>query len=129
VYFRRPVLVNRYSVYVSDIAPLGLQCIEISGGQITPDTVAEANACLEHPALWNELVERNYAICRERFSYKVLRERLLPLLAPAVRPEAVPARQLGAVRERIRGELAPAARRRDVERERPFNGGLGFTPG
>lgn len=82
VYYRRPVLVNRYPVYVSDIAPLGLQFIEISDGEITPDAVAEARACIERPELWDAICKRNYAIGLRHLSYAVLRERVLPLLRP-----------------------------------------------
>lgn len=111
VYFRRPVLTNRYSVYVSDIAPLGLQCIEISGGEITPAAVEEARACLERPELWDEICRRNYAIGREHLSYKVLRDRVLPLLrsvpeVPAPPQAAVRGVGAPAVREVIRRELA-----------------------
>jgi glycosyltransferase involved in cell wall biosynthesis len=129
VYYRRPVLVNRYPVYVSDIAPLGLQCIEIAGGTITPATVAEARACLEHPRLWDELVDHNYAICLDHFAFKVLRERILPLVEPAARAEAVPAHQMVPVRDRIRQELATTSRRRATEPGPSFNRELGFTSG
>jgi glycosyltransferase involved in cell wall biosynthesis len=93
VYYRRPVLVNRYPVYISDIAPLGLQFIEISGGEITPGAVAEARACIEQPRLWDDILRRNYAIGLRHLSYAVLRERILPLLRSG-RP--VPARAVGA---------------------------------
>jgi mannosylglucosylglycerate synthase len=129
VYYRRPLLVNRYPVYVSDIAPLGLSCIEISRGEITSDAVAEARACLEHPTLWNELVDRNYGICREHFSFSVLRDRLLPLLTPAVRTEAARRQELVAVRDRIRQELAGTARRRAERELSSFNRELGLNPG
>jgi mannosylglucosylglycerate synthase len=32
-FYRRPVLVNRYPVYVRDIAPAGVECIELNGGR------------------------------------------------------------------------------------------------
>ena len=43
IFYGKPVVVNRYSVYVADIAPLGLEFIEIDG-EITDATVARCAA-------------------------------------------------------------------------------------
>ncbi|MFV1971002.1 MAG: glycosyltransferase [Acidimicrobiia bacterium] len=79
VYFRRPVLVNRYPVYVSDIAPTGFRFIEI-GGAITDHTLAEVEMWLADRRLGEDAAAANYEIGLERFSYAVARERFLPLL-------------------------------------------------
>ena len=79
-YYRRPVLVNRYRVYEDDIAPAGVHCIEISGGRLSRAAVSRARDWLLTPGRWEESAERNFEIGRERFSYQVLRDRLLPVL-------------------------------------------------
>ena len=79
VYFRRPVLVNRYPVYVSDIAPTGLRAVEIDGA-VTAETVAAVTELLDRPELVEEIVTHNYAVGRRHFSYEVAEEILLPLL-------------------------------------------------
>ena len=78
VYYGCPLLVNRYPVYVADIAPTGLQAIEIEGA-ITTQTVAEVERWLADAAQRASAAAANYEICQRHFSYAVLRERLLPL--------------------------------------------------
>jgi glycosyltransferase involved in cell wall biosynthesis len=80
-FYRRPVLVNRYPVYARDIAPTGVRCIEIEDGELTGEAIKHAAAWLEEPSRYQNEVETNYRIGRERFSFAVIRERLLPLLA------------------------------------------------
>jgi len=80
LFYRCPVLVNRYPVYARDIGPTGLRCIEIDDCVVTPEAVKEAAACLENPDAWQAVVDRNYEICLGAFSYRVIRERFLPLL-------------------------------------------------
>lgn len=79
VFYRRPMLVNRYPVYVSDIAPTGLKFVEIDGA-ITTDTIAEVGRWLGDTSVWEAVVDANYAICRKHFSYAVVRDRFVPLL-------------------------------------------------
>jgi glycosyltransferase involved in cell wall biosynthesis len=73
VYHRRPVLVNRYSVYVSDIAPLGFGFIEVDG-VIANETVTEVNRLVAGESAYEGLVDRNFAIGRTALSYAVARD-------------------------------------------------------
>ena len=68
VYFGRPFLVNRYPVFVADIAPTGIQAIEMDGA-ITDDVVEQARHWLAEPGDWAYTVRANYDICVENFSY------------------------------------------------------------
>ena len=68
VYHRRPVLVNRYSVYVSDIAPLGFDFVEIDE-EISSDAVARANRIVSRETNSDDATERNFAIGRAGLSY------------------------------------------------------------
>jgi glycosyltransferase involved in cell wall biosynthesis len=79
-YFRRPIFVNRYSVYERDIAPTGVQCIE-SDGAVTDEVVRRAAAWLADPGSVTGAIERNYEIGTSRFSYEVVRETFGPLLS------------------------------------------------
>jgi glycosyltransferase involved in cell wall biosynthesis len=81
IYFRRPVLVNRYSVYVADIAPLGFDFVEVEGW-ISDESVAQVRRLLDDPDRRREMVDRNYELARQHFSYQVLAgalERLLQM--------------------------------------------------
>jgi glycosyltransferase involved in cell wall biosynthesis len=79
VFYGKPVVVNRYSVYVSDIAPMGFRFIEIDG-VITDETVADVRAALANPARQRRIARHNFEIARKRLSYRVLRRRLRRLL-------------------------------------------------
>jgi hypothetical protein len=48
-FYRRPMLVNRYPVYVRDIAPTGVEYIELDGGRLTPEAVERAAELLDDP--------------------------------------------------------------------------------
>jgi len=78
--FRQPAMVNRYSVYVVDIAPLGFDLIEIDG-TIVEDTVEEVIDAITNPARRREMVAKNFRLGAQHFSYEVLQEKLQELLA------------------------------------------------
>ncbi len=79
IYFRKPLLVNRYSVYVADIAPLGFDFVEVEGW-ITDEAVAQVRRLLDDPQHRREVVDRNYDLARQHFSYRVLAAALERLL-------------------------------------------------
>lgn len=79
IYFRKPVLVNRYSVYVADIAPLGFDFVEVDGW-ISDESVAEVRRLLDDPDRCEVMVNRNYDLARQNFSYHVLGDALRGLL-------------------------------------------------
>ena len=81
LFYGVPVVVNRYSVYVADIAPLGLKLIEIDGA-ITDDTVADVRSLLDNPTRVRANARHNFEIARKRLSYRVLRRRLRKLIGP-----------------------------------------------
>ncbi|MDQ2689436.1 MAG: glycosyltransferase family 4 protein [Chloroflexota bacterium] len=83
LFYGVPVVVNRYPVYVADIAPLGLRLIEIDG-EITDDTVGQVRDLLANPARIRAMARHNFDIGRSRLSYTVLRRRLRRLLEDLV---------------------------------------------
>ncbi len=79
IYFRLPTLVNRYSVYVSDIAPLGFDLIEIEGA-ITDETVEATIEAIIDPVRRRRMVEYNYYLALHHFSYEAITPYLQRLL-------------------------------------------------
>jgi glycosyltransferase involved in cell wall biosynthesis len=79
LFYGVPVLVNRYPVYVSDIAPLGVKLIEIDG-EITDATVGTVKSLLANPERIRAIARHNFEIAREHLSYRVLRRNLRGLL-------------------------------------------------
>jgi mannosylglucosylglycerate synthase len=80
VYFRRPLVVNNYSIFDVDIKPKGFRVIEFDG-YVTDATVRHARRVLTDPRLAGEMVEQNYRLARRHFSYGVLRRCLHILIA------------------------------------------------
>jgi glycosyltransferase involved in cell wall biosynthesis len=82
VYFRKPIVVNRYSVYMADIEPLGFETITMDG-YVTDAVVEQTRRVLNDAELRKRMADRNYAIAKQHFSMQVLRRRLRNLLATA----------------------------------------------
>jgi mannosylglucosylglycerate synthase len=82
VYFRKPLVLNRYSVYLVDIEPLGFQTIAMDG-YLSDDVVEKTRAILADPAIREQMATHNYNLARQHFSMTVLRRRLRNLLAPS----------------------------------------------
>ncbi|MEM9365372.1 MAG: glycosyltransferase family 4 protein [Planctomycetota bacterium] len=78
-YFRKPVLVNRYSIFVADIEPKGAKVISMDG-YMTRDVVARVQRIIRDKAYRDEIVDFNYEIGRAFFSYGVLRRKLRALI-------------------------------------------------
>jgi glycosyltransferase involved in cell wall biosynthesis len=79
IYFRRPLLVNNYSIFAIDIKPKGFRVIEFDDF-ISPETVEQARRVLGDQELSSEMTEHNYALGRRHYSYAMLERRLETLL-------------------------------------------------
>jgi mannosylglucosylglycerate synthase len=80
IYFKKPVIVNTYSVYARDIAPLGFKAIEMS--QIISNQVVEKTRdILKNKSLLEEWGEVNYNLGLKYFSYAVGRRKLKARIA------------------------------------------------
>lgn len=80
IYYRRPLVVNNYTIYAVDIKPKGFHVIEFDGF-ITDETVEQAEAVLKSPDLAGRMAEHNYNLARRYYSYAVLQRRLATLIA------------------------------------------------
>jgi glycosyltransferase involved in cell wall biosynthesis len=80
VYYRRPIVVNNYSIYEVDIKPKGFCVVEFDGF-INDRTLDRVRHWLTHPAEIQDCLEQNYQLAKRYFSYSVLRRRLSMLLA------------------------------------------------
>lgn len=73
LYFRKPLVVNTYPMYLTDIKPAGVRAVEFSH-DITDDTLQATRELIDNAALRDDLTEHNYAVGLQHFSYRVLRE-------------------------------------------------------
>jgi glycosyltransferase involved in cell wall biosynthesis len=78
IYFKKPIVVNRYSIFVEDIEPCGFDVIPFESF-VTSEVVGRIRSFLE-PEHLGPATEKNYEVGREHFSYEVLERKLLPLI-------------------------------------------------
>ena len=79
IYFKKPLMVNRYAIFVSDIEPKGFDLVHMDAN-LTAETVQAVKEILKSPQRTAEMVEHNYEIARQHFSYGVLKDQLDALI-------------------------------------------------
>ncbi len=79
IYFKKPLLVNRYSIFVRDIEPKGFDLV-VMDGFLTKKEVRKVREILENEESRQKMVDRNYEIAKKHYSYEFLRRRLNFLL-------------------------------------------------
>jgi len=79
IYYRKPIVVNRYSIFIVDIEPKGFDVVTIEGF-VTSETIEKIFEVLNNDERREEMVERNYLLGSRFFSYEVLERLLLNLV-------------------------------------------------
>ena len=82
LYYRKPIVVNNYAIYATDIRPKGFKVIEFDEF-ITSKTIKDTLRVLDDPSYQEELCDFNYELALRFFSYKVLRSKFQVLLSNA----------------------------------------------
>jgi len=75
LFFRKPLLVNRYSIYIRDIEPKGFKVVEMNG-YIGRTTVEEVRHVLEDAEYCKSMVDHNFKLAQKYYSYDVLKRRI-----------------------------------------------------
>ncbi len=75
IYFKKPILVNRYATFIRDIAPLGFELIEMDNYLDIP-SINRTRDLLDYPELRQIIVDHNFDRAAKHFSYQVLRQRM-----------------------------------------------------
>jgi glycosyltransferase involved in cell wall biosynthesis len=75
IYYRKPILVNNYSIYSHDIKPKGFDVIEMDDF-ISKTTVERTKEVLDDPQRIERMVETNYTLGLKYYSYSVLETKL-----------------------------------------------------
>jgi glycosyltransferase involved in cell wall biosynthesis len=79
IYFKKPLLVNTYSIYFHDIKPKGFDVIEIDEF-VKEGTVDDVIDLLTNKSRVKEMVDRNYFLAKKFYSYANLKRKLRFLL-------------------------------------------------
>jgi mannosylglucosylglycerate synthase len=80
IYYRKPLLVNNYSIFSIDIKPKGFRVIEFDG-YISDDTLHQAHQVLQDSGFAEEMAEHNFQLARKHYSYSMLERRMQTLFA------------------------------------------------
>jgi glycosyltransferase involved in cell wall biosynthesis len=75
IYFKKPILVNTYSIYLHDIKPKGFKVIEMDD-YINEKTVNDVIETLQNKDKIREMADHNYNIAKRFYSYANLRRKL-----------------------------------------------------
>jgi glycosyltransferase involved in cell wall biosynthesis len=75
IYFKKPLIINRYSIFVKDIEPKGFDLVSFDG-YLTNDTVKAVKEILESPQRREKMVNSNYEIAKQHYSYAALIKQL-----------------------------------------------------
>jgi mannosylglucosylglycerate synthase len=79
VYFRRPIILRDYEIFIEDIEPKGFEVITF--GDFIPSSVVEQTRQLMlNPASADAMCARNYEIARRYYAYSVLEDHLKVLM-------------------------------------------------
>ena len=79
IYFRRPIVVNRYPIFEADIEPKGFDVIAFDQF-ITADTLADIKRIISDRHRLDEMVEHNYMLAWRYLSYEMLQEKMESIL-------------------------------------------------
>lgn len=82
LYYKKPIVVNNYTIYATDIRSKGFKVIEFDD-YITEKTIQDTLRILDDLPYQEELCKFNYELALRHFSYKVLRNQFQVLLANA----------------------------------------------
>ncbi|MBL7174567.1 MAG: glycosyltransferase family 4 protein [Desulfobacteraceae bacterium] len=75
IYFKKPILVNTYSIYLHDIKPKGFKVIEMDD-YMNEKTVNDVIEILQDKNKIQDMVNHNYNIAKRFYSYANLRRKL-----------------------------------------------------
>lgn len=79
IYFRRPIVMSSYEIFKVDIQPKGFKVITFEDF-VTEDTVQQVHDILDNPSLAADMVNHNFQLGRQYYSYRTLEEDLVALI-------------------------------------------------
>lgn len=75
VYYKKPIVVNRYATFITDIEPKGFDLL-VMNGRVTSKTIDQTKAIISDESRRKQMVKKNYMLASRYFSYERL-EKLL----------------------------------------------------
>ena len=75
IYFRIPVVINRYSIFIQDIEPKGFKLCALDGF-VTNQVIEHVKEILYNPEARKTMVEHNFRVAKRHYSYALLKRML-----------------------------------------------------
>jgi glycosyltransferase involved in cell wall biosynthesis len=75
IYFNKPMLVNRYKIFVDDIEPKGFELVTMDG-VLTGEVVKKIQKIVHDKERQQTMVNKNYRVALKHYSYSSLRKQL-----------------------------------------------------
>jgi glycosyltransferase involved in cell wall biosynthesis len=82
IYFNKPILVNRYKIFIDDIEPKGFDLITMDG-VLTGKVVKKIQHIVKDKERREKMVDNNYRLALKHYSYSSLRKQLA-LIVPSL---------------------------------------------
>lgn len=79
IYFKKPVVINRYSIFIEDIEPKGFK-LALMDGVVTKSTVRQVERLLTDKDYCQQTVEHNFNVGCQYYSYEILRRSFSSIL-------------------------------------------------
>jgi len=80
IYYRTPIIVNRYTIFITDIEPKRFRLLLLNG-LVTKETIDNIRAILSDDSQRYRMTDTNYRIAKRYFSYERLERTLCELIA------------------------------------------------
>ena len=80
IYFKKPLLVNRYQIFQDEIEPKGFDLVKMDGS-LTGEIVTDIKNIIDDKHRRAKMVTRNYRIAKEHYSYALLRQQFAAILS------------------------------------------------
>ena len=80
IYFKKPILVNRYATFIRDIEPLGFEFVTMDGF-LSKKTIQAVKEIMASSVRKEKMTRNNYEIASRHYSYSVLQMHLTSILS------------------------------------------------
>lgn len=79
VFFRKPVVINRYAIWIEDIEPKGFKAVSMDN-YVTSEVVDHVRKILADKNMRDDMTNHNFDLAKRHYSYSVLRRSLRTLI-------------------------------------------------
>jgi glycosyltransferase involved in cell wall biosynthesis len=79
IYFKKPLLINRYPIFIKDIEPKGFDLV-VMDGFLSKKTIHKVRKILESREQREKMVNLNYKVASRHYSYSMLRSKFSAIM-------------------------------------------------